>query len=337
MVYFIERSETGLPGISINRRQDNVVVITPSFPVDYRIRYRTPLLNEFYHYWLLNKLKGLNVDFDLVITFDHTSHIINQFFDNVIYYCGDDFIGNAVYTLPLVNYYHRLIEQKLAASSGMCVVTSEFLLKRHVRYNEQSHLIPLGAPTINYERIFKKSNKHTPVLGIVAFFDFRIPLEILDQLLQEFKIYMIGPADQQIQNRYQHNRNAIFTGTKRGKELYQLIEDEVDVCIAPYAEDKINKGLTPNKLWLYLALGKPCVVTNIPNIKEWNFGEKIMYKCSNQDFIQSCRTAFLENNETLFKRRIQIANENSWHNRVDSMLNLYYNVKALQAEELVYQ
>lgn len=323
-MYFVERSKVGFPGIQVKLTEENLVVLTPYFPVDYRVRYRIPGLNELYHFWLINKIKDLKVDFEIVFTFDHTSHIIHRFYDNVVYYCGDDFIGNADYSNFFVNFFHEIIEQKLTLKSRMCVVTSEFLWTKQVKFNKSTHMIPLGSPKINLVRKYKEPAKRMPTLGVVGYLNRKIPLDVLDQLLSEYKVYLIGPADQHIKERFQHHLNAVFTGPKTGMELYQLLEDEVDVCLAPYAEDKINKGVTPNKLWLYLALGKPCVVTEIPNIKDWNFEENLIYKCRNQDFSRTCRTAFEDNNETLFLKRIQVAEENSWEKRVEIILNRYY-------------
>ncbi|MBC5773719.1 glycosyltransferase [Pontibacter sp. KCTC 32443] len=335
VVYFVEKSKIGLPKIVLTTTDDNLVLITPYFPVDYRIRYRTPLVNELYHYWLLSEIRKLYIEFEMVITFDHTSHIITKFYPDVVYYCGDDFIGNSEFSFYPINLFHSIIEQKLASKAKMCIVTSDYLLSRHIKYNKRTYLVPLGAPSVEYDKIYKPSHLKKPVLGLVAYLNFKIPLDVLDQLVLEYKIYLIGPAAKNIKERYKHHRNAIFTGPKEGTDLYQLLQNNVDVCIAPYAEERINKGVTPNKMWLYLALGKPCVVTEIPNIRNLELGEKLVYKCSNQNFSSTCHKAFDENNETLFQLRIQKANDNSWSQRVESILNYFQTTeKSVQANVL---
>ena len=77
-------------------------------------------------------------------------------------------------------------------------------------------------------------------------------------------------------------------------------------------------------MWLYLALGKPCVVTNIPAIRDWNFEKGLLYKCSNEHFVQACEQAYAEDSETLFNERIAFAKKNSWEHKVNSILELYY-------------
>lgn len=322
VVYFVEKSKIGRPKIAVRQVEENVFVITPHHPIDYRVRYRTPVLNERYHTWLLQKVLDLQIAFDIVFTFDHTSYLITKYFDNVIYYCGDDFIGNAKISLPWINAYHKKIERKLSEGAQLCIVTSEYLYERHIRYNKNTHIVTLGAPTISQEFQYNKPGHKTPTLGIVSYLNRRMALDVFDELLKKFKIILIGPADEDIKKRYAVNANAVFVGTKSGSDLYQHLAG-VDVCIAPYNEKNVNKGGTPNKLWLYLALGKPCVVTNIPAIRNWSAEKGLWYKCSNDQFVQTCEQAFAEDSEVLFYERIDFAKKNSWENKVNSILELY--------------
>jgi len=324
IVYFVERAKAGLPKFEVKQVEENVFVISPTFPVDYRVRYRTPLINEIYHEWLIRHIKRQYIDFDIVFTFDHTSYSVNKHFEKVIYYCGDDFIGNAKMKLAIVNKYHSAIEKKLAAASKLCVVTSEFLHGKFIAINKNTHIVSLGAPTVEASVTFNPGATTFPVLGLVAFINRRMPLALMDELLKTFKIILIGPADESIKSRYAGNENAVFLGSKKDEALYEMLE-QVDVCIAPYDEDIVNKGLTPNKLWLYAAMGKPCVVTDVPNIKNWNFGEGVIYKTKNMDFAQTCLDAHQQNNRSLFESRINLAKENSWNKKVEEIFSLYQN------------
>jgi hypothetical protein len=323
IVYFVEKSRIGFPRIEVSKKEDHVYVITPHYPIDYRVRYRTPVLNGRYHAWLLQKVKALGISFDLVFTFDHTSYLITGFFDNVIYYCGDDFIGNAKISLPWINAFHRRIERRLSERAKLVIVTSDYLYSRHIQFNANTHTVPLGAPTIERPYVYHPSGRETPVLGIVAFLNYRMPLDVFDAILKKFKVILIGPADATFRKRYEGNENAVFVGTKHGDELYKALAD-VDVCIAPYAEQKINKGVTPNKLWLYLALGKPSVVTSISNIRNWHFDKGLVYICNNEQFSENCQLAFVEDSEELARRRVELSRRNSWDSRVQEILNLYY-------------
>ncbi|WP_031425167.1 glycosyltransferase [Flavimarina sp. Hel_I_48] len=321
-VYFVEKSRKGTLHIEIKKVDENVYRIIPYFPIDYRIRYRTPFLNEYYHTWLIKKIQKINLDFDIVISFDHTSYLLKNHYSNLIYYCGDDFIGNSKIKFFLINWYHLYIERKLIKAAKLCTVTSRFLLNKLSKINSNTHIVPLGAPDPPSNAKFKKSFNELPVLGLVAFINNRIPLDLLDELLKKLKIIFIGPADTAILKRYELTENAEFVGIKKSDELQKSL-NEIDVCIAPYSEITINKGLTPNKLWLYLSCGKPTVVTDVPNIKDWSFEEKVVYKSSNENFYENCLLAHKENNPILFQKRISAAKINSWEHKVEEILKLY--------------
>lgn len=322
-VYFVERAKVGLPKIQVFRVEDNVYVISPTFPIDYRLRYRTPIINEIYHRWLIRQIRLQRIGFDIVFTFDHTSYMINKHYKNVIYYCGDDFIGNSQFKCMLVNKYHTFIERKLAAASQLCIVTSEFLHQKLIPINPNTHIVTLGAPSLNNSELrYNSDPTRLPVLGLVAFINRRMHLKLIDDLLRTFKIIFIGPADASILQRYSGNLNAEFVGPKKAEALYEAVS-QVDVCIAPYDENIVNKGLTPNKLWLYMALGKPCIVTDVPNIKNWSFGEGLIYKTNNLNFSDTCLLAHRQNNQHLVTSRLALAKDNSWLSRVNHILNLY--------------
>ena len=47
-VIFVARNEIGMPKLEIYRTNEYLTVITPYYPIDYRIRFRLPLFNEIY-------------------------------------------------------------------------------------------------------------------------------------------------------------------------------------------------------------------------------------------------------------------------------------------------
>ncbi len=325
IVYFVERNRVGKPRIEVRKVEDNVILISPYFFIDYRIRYRTPLLNEIYYNWLLTKIRGLNIDFEIVFTYDHTSHLINNFYNNVVYYCSDDHIGNGNFNPFFVNAYHRKTEHLLAAKVKMCIVTVAYLYNKLIQVNKNTHIVPLGTTTVEEALVkFKPNNNPVPTLALVAYIDKRMPLKLLDDIVNNFSLVFIGPSKNEIRKRYLNNTNAKFVGVKNGKELFEIING-VDICIAPYNEKKINKGLTPSKLWLYLSFGKPVVITNLKNIQNLDFGDKIIYKCNDDDFVERIWEAYNDNNIELFKKRIKLSKTNSWEKRIDQILRLYYS------------
>ncbi|NJO68606.1 MAG: hypothetical protein HC830_04420 [Bacteroidetes bacterium] len=124
-IVFVAKNKIGKPRIEFAQVKENFFLVTPYFPVDYRFRYRIPLLNEIYQFWLHRQIKKLYPDY-LVINFDFTAHLLFRFFKNVIYYCNDEYIGNSKYPIGLINYYHRQVEAKLTRKADLCIATSHF-------------------------------------------------------------------------------------------------------------------------------------------------------------------------------------------------------------------
>lgn len=332
-VYFVERNKVGRPRIEVTKVDENLVLITPYFPVVYKARYRTPGLNEIYHHWLLKKIKALELPFEMVFCFDYTAHVIDQYYNNVIFYCADDNVGFGNFNPFFINRYHTRTEKLVAQRAKLCVVTSDYMGKKIGQYNQNTHVVPLGAPLINYDKLSSPSkDKDLPTLGVVGFLDNNMDFNLLVEILKKFKTIFIGPVSEANKQKLAIYPNANFVGQKTGKELYDCLS-EVDVCIAPYDVSKLNKGATPNKLWLYLALGKPSVVTNMPNIESWHFDDKLVYKCENKDFITNCIKAYNDDTAELAVQRVAFAKRNSWKHRIEKIKEIFYGLQANAAGE----
>jgi hypothetical protein len=322
-VYFVERNKIGLPHITIKEQEKNVFVITPYFPLNYKVRYRTPGINELYHKWLLKEIKKLDIAFEFVMTFDYTAPAIHKYFNNVIFYCADDNVGFGNFNPGWVNKYHTKTERLVAEKAKLCIVTSDYMQLKIGNYNTNTHVVPLGAPDVQvngYKHIYKKEG--LPTLGLVGYLDSNMDDDLLDELLSKFKTIVIGPTKKENAQKISKYPNAEFVGVKTGPKLYECLS-RADVCIAPYDVNKLNKGATPNKLWLYLALGKPAVVTNMPNIENWQFPDNLVYKCDNKRFIEMCIKAYVDDNPGLSFRRKEIARDSSWKKRVEKIRELY--------------
>lgn len=322
IIYFVEKDRLGLPKLEIKQVEPNVYVLTPYYPMDYRVRYRTPGINELFKKWLFKSISELAIDFDFVVTFDFTAPEIHNYFSNVIFYCADDNVGLGNFTPSFVISYHTRTEKAVAEKSALCIVTSEYMLWKIKRYNASTFLVPLGAPEVLRPAMFREKQDPLPVLGLVGYLDLNMDYLLLHRLLQQFQIIFIGPISEKAKKDFSKYSNANFVGVKTGNELYSLLET-IDVCIAPYDVKIINKGLTPNKLWLYLATGKPVVVTDLPNIKNWVFEEKLVYKCDNELFAENCLAAYRDNNAQLTQKRVEVAKNNSWAKRVEKILEYF--------------
>jgi hypothetical protein len=323
-VYFVEKNRVGRPRIDVREVEPNVFVITPYYWLDYRVRYRTPVVNEAYHNWLLSSISRLGVAFELVFCFDYTAPAIHRYFNNVIFYAVDDNVGFGNFNPFFVNRYHTHTERRVAERAQLCVVTSVYMAGKIGRYNPATHVVPLGAPPIDHKPSAQlKKQNGAPVLGLVGYLDNNLDFSLIASLLEEFVIHFIGPAGAATRERLSSFPNARMLGPKTGEELYRSLE-EVDACIAPYDVRLLNKGATPNKLWLYLAMGKPAIFTEMPNTRDWHFEEGTVYQCTRDRFLECCREAVRSDRPELAQKRIALARANSWEARVAEVKELFY-------------
>ncbi len=324
-VIFVTRNRKGLPGIKIYSPEKNITVIEPSFPIDYKFRYRIPGINELYQFWLFSRLKKIT-DFDYCINFDFTATLIYIFFNSVVYYCNDEFIGNSNVPSRIVDFYHKICENRVIRKAGFCVATAGFLVEKLKRLNTQTFLIPLGGPNLNEIGVEpgKVIQGDAITLSLIYVITRHLDHELINDLLKRgnIKIVCIGPRDFNFESKVINHENIKFTGILKNVELYREL-NKADIGLAPYIVEKVNQGGTPNKLWQYFAVGKPLVISDLPNLAGMKFPEKSVYIYKSGDEIfDLVKQAHCENNDELVEKRTEFAGLNSWDSRIEKFLEV---------------
>ena len=321
-VYFVSANETGSRGLKLLQINSNLTVVLPSWPIAKRTRYRAPLVNELYQKWLFPKVRELVAGKTVcVINFDHTATQIFKYFGEVVYYCNDYHIRN--YPNRLIKKYFESCEKRVAAGSRFCVGTCDYLRQRLSRFNKRSFEIRLGAPASKKAPVFERTDVIR--LGLVGYIDeTKTSIRTIKRLadIPNVKVFLFGPLTASMSELLAGRDSIEMKGTLTGEELLDAL-DEVDVGIAPYKGADGNPGRTPNKLWLYLIAGKPCVVRALTGIRDWQFEDKFLYRAVDpEDFVEKVLKAYNEDSADLALRRHEFAKLNSWDSRVEEFLNL---------------
>jgi len=325
-VIFVSANKIGLPRIKLIKENKNLDFYIPYFPIDYRIRIRIPWINLLYQRWLLRKLRK-EFPCDTVINFDFTAVLVSKFFDNSIYYCNDDHIGiSKSNNINWIAKYQEECEKIVAKNSRFCIGTSGFLKNKLEMYNKNTFEIRLGAPhiqDISKYSLHVKKNLNKINVGIVGYIS-TIDFELMEELFENCDLFftLIGPINKKLENKLASITNVNMTGSLIRTKLYEEV-NKFDVGLIPYRmNSKIDR--TPNKLWLYLALGKPVVISNINGIKNWKFPDKFIYRSnSNDEFLKLIRKANEENDSVVTKQRMEFAQKNSWDSRAVKFLELH--------------
>ncbi|MDN3686618.1 glycosyltransferase [Cyclobacterium jeungdonense] len=325
-VTFVSSNLKGKPGLTINKVNDSFDLILPSFPVSRRVRYRMPLVNEAYQIWLFPKLKkhfeGREV---ILICSDFGAHLIGAYFKKFIYFASDDYINN-VQVPALVKAYTRFTQNRLLKTASFTIATAKKLVDDFRKVNPKSYELPLGAPDFSKSKadeIRKRKPDGRLKVVLLGFIDKKkTPLDLMNAILriENAELHLIGPiADDFLDFLEPAGKvvtHGVMTGDPLGRELEQM-----DVAIAPYYLEDPNSGRTPNKMWQYLASGLPAVITNLPNVRHWEFPSGTVYKANNDKaFVNQIVQAYQENTDSLVRERIAIASRNSWNSRANQLL-----------------
>ncbi len=327
-IAFVASNKFGVPKIEFINYNDNLVVIQPYFPCDCRVRYRIPILNEIYQLWFFMKLKKKFYGVD-IINFDFTAYLIHSYFKQVYYYCNDNFysISKKLNIWPIAKY-HSFCENRVAKKAILCVGTSTIITANLMKMNIKSFAIPLGGPDIKEFDIHpsKKINKKgSIIIGLVGFIrNYNLSCQLINDILSQIdcNITLIGPVEPEFYNKIDDKKRINLKGILKDKELLKEV-NKFDIAIAPYVDNKINEGGIPNKLYVYLALGKPVVVTELLSLTQMNLPKELLYLVKDvKNFPNIIKKAYYENTNDLIQLRTDYARLNTWDIRMEKFIKL---------------
>ncbi len=268
----------------------------------------------------------------------------------VIYYCIDNFSVSSVSAKKI-----KISEKRLLKNADMVFVTSRELYNYCSGYNKKVYSFPF---TVNFE-VFEKVRlnndkppeelegiKH-PVIGYIGgvhkWVDQRLIKDIAERH-PEYSCVFVGPIQTDV-SLLRGLKNIYLLGKKDHKQIPLFIK-YFDACVIPYLITDYTKNVYPTKLNEYLAMGKPVISTNLPEIAAFN------RECGNILYIAKTRESFgdcileavNENDQNLKSRRIETAMQNSWGSRIEKMSDLIQkeisrrksDKEAMWKENLVY-
>lgn len=156
-----------------------------------------------------------------------------------------------------------------------------------------------------------------------------IDQELVSFLAKKFPqdiLVFVGPVQTDI-SRLQNVGNIIFTGQRRHDSLPAYIK-RFDVCIIPYVKDAYTNNISPAKLNEYLIMGKPVVSANLSEVETFNKDNgNVLYLASNkEEFAKMISRAIAEDSIGLREQRIEVAQKNSWTNKIEEMSDIISDI-----------
>ena len=263
-----------------------------------------------------------------------TAHLVNfQFnfpqimhcpiFATRIYFCNDEFAtsSRSSWKKGLLWRYER----DVAAAADLCLCVSYPLLAKLSKVSPCVSLFLPGHefPVLrNNVRIREGRNSSRIRVCFMGFVNRRIRFDWLAELLQDgaIELTLIGP----VQDVGSIDRLACAGPLNvrepiEGLELQKALAEQ-DVLVMPYdtRNEAVRATSAPNKLFQYLACGRPIVISDIPAFVDLPPG--FLYRARDAaEFVAKVHEAFRADSDSVTKERIALANENTWDIRGDHL------------------
>jgi uncharacterized SAM-binding protein YcdF (DUF218 family)/glycosyltransferase involved in cell wall biosynthesis len=243
----------------------------------------------------------------------------------VIYYCADDFAA----TSPAARRVSHS-EETIFRLADLVFVTSERLREKAARCSANVHTFPAGVDYRKFEAVRQSGNGlpsdlatlPRPVAGYVGALHLWLDQDLLASVaerLPDVTFALVGPQQVDVE-RLARQPNVRLLGARSHDEVPGYVKG-FDVALVPYRRSDFTDSVYPVKLNEYLAMGVPVVATDLPEIRRFNerHGGVLSIARDVDEFVSGVRTAVAARDVAGETRRIAVAQENSWTERLEHM------------------
>jgi len=309
--------------------ENNLVVYTP-----------LPVLPIYYHPWtnavnqrlicrdLRHALRRLEWQPDLLITYwPTTAYLVGRLGQRAsIYHCIDALTAVRYPLVPPGAI--RAHEAELCRRVDLVVARTEELAADKRRFNPNTVYLPGGVDTTLFDpaRLLEPSpaiaSLPRPRVGFVGTIDDRVDVDLLTaaaRSLPDVTFVLAGPQKRHLVDLrpLEALPNVRFLPALPHPQVPALVAG-FDVCLIPYRVNPYTEGLSPLKLYEYLAMGKPVIATNLPYLRRE--ADTIHLAQSSEAFIAALRLEVTRVSSAEERaRRRKIAEAHTWARQVDTM------------------
>ncbi|MGE0865658.1 MAG: ElyC/SanA/YdcF family protein [Vicinamibacterales bacterium] len=242
-----------------------------------------------------------------------------------VYHCVDEFASSSADARRIV-----ASEEQLFRDADLVFVTSEKLRERAARFNERVHLFPSGV-SLEAFGTARESGVHVPddlaalprpIAGYVGGIHQWVDQDLLAAAatrLPNTTFALIGPAQVDV-SRLQACPNVHLLGQRPHAEVPAYVQG-FDVGLVPYRIADYTANVYPAKMNEYLAMGKPVVATDLPEVHRFNreHAEVIAVAKDAPDFAAAIERGIADAGADASQRRVAVAERNGWSRRLADM------------------
>jgi glycosyltransferase involved in cell wall biosynthesis len=166
-----------------------------------------------------------------------------------------------------------------------------------------------------------------PIVGFIgAVSDYKLNLDWLLELARakpEWTVVVIGPTGVADPGTDVARLAAMPNVRLMGHRSYATLPSYLkgfDVAVIPYRINDYTRAVFPIKFFEFLASGKPVVISALPAVQ--TYWDATLVAETAEDFVTKCALAIEHDSPPARDRRLQLARENSWPERVRKLLEL---------------
>ncbi|VAX34863.1 hypothetical protein MNBD_UNCLBAC01-1105 [hydrothermal vent metagenome] len=235
-----------------------------------------------------------------------------------VYYCIDDYSS-----LPGVN--KKMItemDEKMTRESDIVFVSAQPLLDTKKKYGDKVKLSRHGVDFDHFNQVYTKTAQvaeevqglKSPVIGFFGLIESWVDLNLIKFIAQakpSWNIVLIGRVAVK-DNPCESLNNVHFLGSRSYEELPKYSQ-AFDVAVIPCVNNELIYNFNPLKLREYLAMGKPVVSTQFPEIKD--FLDVVEVADTYEEFLEKLEMAIKTDTPQKALERVNKVRSLSWENR----------------------
>jgi glycosyltransferase involved in cell wall biosynthesis len=253
--------------------------------------------------------------------FDFATIMRSPVFTRRLYLCNDDFQTSS---RPWARSLNERSEVAVIRQADLCLAVSQPLVDKLKRATPHAELFLPGhefAPTNPAAVADTVRARSEPIHAVcMGFINGRLRMDWLGELASSDGILLslIGPIEAACSDLLSL-KNVTHVEALVGADLQKKML-EADVFVMPYdtRQEAVRAIAAPNKLFQYLACGRPVVSSNLPHLID--LPSKFLYVADTaQRFVQAVRKAFSEDDRSATLARLEYAAGNSWDVRGESL------------------
>ncbi len=204
------------------------------------------------------------------------------------------------------------------------------------RFNPHTYLVPNAADPEHFGKALLSESPvpsdvaalGSPIIGFIGTSPARIDFQYLTHLVSRepsWSFVLVGNLDCAQSAELGRFPNVHFLGWRSFMQIPNYLK-AFDVCIIPFKVNPQTNTMNVVKLYEYIAAGKPVVATNLFEVKRFDTEYPgIIYVASScEKFYQEVKRALNEDKEKLLRLRLQVAQENTWKNRLEEISRIIY-------------